>query len=206
MTTATPAGAGAASPPGWLRRRSGARRSGARRPGRIAAGEPAPEGGAGGGGARAKAIESTVREYIGALDTRNGRAVCELFVPGAIQELKLPKQKGSCAASLRASIGYRDPRGLPVWEHARVTRVASKVRRNDARAVATVVTEFADRNEPSVEDDVIYLARSGRLWKIAKPSSTIYRAVGSRGPALGADASVGLAANSTVRLFCVSRP
>ena len=119
-----------------------------------------------------------MRDYVGALDARNGRRVCELFALGAIQELKLPKREGSCAASMRASIGYRDPRGLPVWKHAKVTRIASKVRRNDARAVATVVTEFADRDQPSVEDDVIYLARSGRLWKIAKPSSTIYRAVG----------------------------
>ena len=107
-----------------------------------------------------------------------GGASAQLFAPGAIQELKLPKREGSCAASMRASIGYRDPRGLPVWKHAKVTRIASKVRRNDARAVATVVTEFADRDQPSIEDDVIYLARSGRLWKIAKPSSTIYRAVG----------------------------
>ena len=131
-----------------------------------------------GGGARAEAIERTVDDYVAALDARNGKRVCELLVPGAIHELKLPKREGSCAASVRASIGYEDPRGLPVWKHARVTRVSSKVGRNDARAVATVVTEFADRNEPSVEDDVIYLARSGRLWKIAKPSSTLYRAVG----------------------------
>ena len=141
-------------------------------------GEQAGGGTAASAGARARAIEATVRDYVAALDARNGKRVCELFVPGAIEEVKLPQRKGSCAASLRASIGYEDPRGLPVWKGATVNQVTSKIARNDARAVATVVTEFADRAQPSVEDDVIYLARSGRLWKIAKPSSTLYRAVG----------------------------
>jgi hypothetical protein len=44
--------------------------------------------------------------------------------------------------------------------------------------VVTTVTRFADREEPSIEDDVVYLTRSGDDWLIAKPSSTLYRAVG----------------------------
>ena len=131
-----------------------------------------------GGGPRALAIERAVGAYVGGLDARNGRAVCELFVPGALGSVKFPRERGSCPATLRASIGYADPRGLPVWEGAKVASLKTKVSRNDARAVVTVVTRFADRNQPSVEDDVIYLARSGRLWKIAKPSATLYRAVG----------------------------
>ena len=44
--------------------------------------------------------------------------------------------------------------------------------------VATVVTTFADRDERSVEDDVVYLVRAGGRWLVAKPSTTLYRAVG----------------------------
>jgi hypothetical protein len=45
--------------------------------------------------------------------------------------------------------------------------------------VATVVTRFADREEASIEDDVVYLVLDGGAgWLIAKPSSTLYRAVG----------------------------
>ena len=40
------------------------------------------------------------------------------------------------------------------------------------------MTHFADRDEVSVEDDVVYLSRTGDRWLIAKPSSTLYRAVG----------------------------
>ena len=135
-------------------------------------------GGTEGGGIRARVVANTVREYVAALDARNGKRVCELLAPGSIAKLELPRRKGSCAASVRASVGYKDPRGLPVWEGAKVASVNTKVTRNEARAVATVVTRFSDRDQPSLEDDVIYLTRSGQLWKIAKPSSTFYRAVG----------------------------
>ena len=41
-----------------------------------------------------------------------------------------------------------------------------------------MVTRFADRDEVSIEDDVVYLVRDAGSWSIAKPSSTLYRAVG----------------------------
>ena len=39
--------------------------------------------------------------------------------------------------------------------------VSASVDGDAARVVATVVTEFADRDEPSIEDDIVYLARAG---------------------------------------------
>jgi len=125
------------------------------------------------------AVARTVRDYVRALDDRDGEAVCALLAPGAIDEVELPKDRGGCAASLEASIGYRDPRGLPVWETARVAELPSvEVSGDSAKVVVTTVTQFADRDEPSIEDDVVYLQRTGGDWLIAKPSSTLYRAVG----------------------------
>ena len=46
---------------------------------------------------------------------------------------------------------------------------------SQAQVVATTLTTFADRDERSVEDDVVYLVRSGEAWLVAKPSSTLYR-------------------------------
>ncbi len=40
------------------------------------------------------------------------------------------------------------------------------------------MTRFADNREPSVEDDLIYLRKQGDAWLIAKPSATLYRAIG----------------------------
>ena len=51
-----------------------------------------------------------------------------------------------------------------------------------ARISATVTHHFSDRKYVSVEDDVIYLQRVGGRWLLAKPSATLYRAVGYPGP------------------------
>jgi hypothetical protein len=126
-----------------------------------------------------RSAERTVTRFVDALDARDGKAACALLAEGAIEQIELPKQGRDCAASLTASIGYRDPRGLPVWESANVATIVS-VRLDGERAtvVATVVTRFADREEVSIEDDVVYLVRDASSWSIAKPSSTLYRAVG----------------------------
>jgi hypothetical protein len=123
-------------------------------------------------------VQRAVRDYVAAIDDRDGAALCELVA--TLSELELPVDEGDCAASVSASIGYRDPRGIPVFERAALAGDADvELSGEEARATATVVTEFADRAEPSVEDDVIYLERGGAGWAIAKPSSTLYRAIGA---------------------------
>ena len=123
-------------------------------------------------------VERVVRTYVEALNAKDGRTVCEL-VPGVADELELPVQRPSCEASVKASIGYRDPRGFPVWKSSEVQRVRSiVVEGSTARVSATVITHFADRAEPSIEDDTIYLESRRHRWRLAKPSATIYRAVG----------------------------
>jgi hypothetical protein len=122
--------------------------------------------------------DRTARAYILGLDARDGEAVCSLLAPGVIDQVELPEPRGDCAASLEASIGYRDPRGLPVWEGATVPNLrVSALGDRSATVVATVVSHFAHR-EDSVEDDLVYLTRDGDRWLIAKPSATLYRAVG----------------------------
>lgn len=126
-----------------------------------------------------RAAMRTVREFVAALNAGDGERACELLVPGALHELKLPRERGGCASSLAASIGYRDARGLPVWQRAEVTQVrVAEVDADSAKVIATTATTFADRDEISIEDDVIYLTAAGDGWRIAKPSSTLYRAVG----------------------------
>ena len=138
--------------------------------------------GAGLTGPEEEAVASA-RGYVAALDERNGEQACELLAPGAIDLIELPRDRGGCAASLDASIGYEDPRGLPVWRSADVEAVVSSEATGDkAKVIATVFTRFADRDEPSVEDDVIYLRKVGDEWRVEKPSLTLYRAVGQEPP------------------------
>jgi hypothetical protein len=122
-------------------------------------------------------VQRAVRRYVTAIDSRDGALLCGLV--DGIADLNLPVRRSSCAESVSESIGYRDPRGIPVFESATVTGAPEvELGEDSARATATVITEFADRDEPSVEDDVVYLVRRGGVWVIAKPSSTLYRAIG----------------------------
>ena len=124
-------------------------------------------------------VATVARSYVAALNARDGGRVCRLFVPGALSAVSFPRDRGTCAATMSASIGYRDPRGFPVFAGARVARIARvTITRPQARVVATTVTQFADNREPSVEDDLVYLRRAGGRWLIAKPSATLYRAIG----------------------------
>jgi hypothetical protein len=116
---------------------------------------------------------------VEALNERDGARVCSLLPPGAIEMLDLPRERGGCGPSLSASIGYADPRGFPVFEEARFEDVVSVETEGDsARLTATIVTHFADRKQPSIEDDVVYLERDDRGWVVAQPSATFYRAIG----------------------------
>lgn len=125
-------------------------------------------------------LAGVARAYVAALDSRDGAGTCGLFAPGALADVSFPRDRGTCAATLSASIGYRDPRGFPVFAGARVARIAGvTIDGADARVIATTVTQFADNREPSVEDDLIYLHRAGGRWLIAKPSATLYRAIGA---------------------------
>jgi hypothetical protein len=123
-------------------------------------------------------VRRTVERYIAAIDDRNGRALCEL-VPSLTAELDLPADRGGCAPSVRASIGYADPRGFPQWRRSSLRRIGSvELDGGSPHVVATVVTYFADRREPSIEDDVLHLEESGGRWRLAKPTATLYRAIG----------------------------
>jgi hypothetical protein len=127
--------------------------------------------------------ERTVRAYVAALDARDGERVCELLAPGTLEQIELPRPRGSCAAALEASIGYRDPRGLPVWDGGEVSEIrALELDGETAKVVAAVVSRFADRDEASVEDDIVYLDQVGGGWLIAKPTATLYRAIGAEPP------------------------
>jgi hypothetical protein len=132
-------------------------------------------------------VTQTVRFYIDALDRHDARLVCELFEPGALRLSELPVRRGGCAGSLAASIGHRRPGGTPAWRRTTIAEIrAVSVEGIGARVTASVVHRFADRNYTSVEDDVIYLRPAGERWLLAKPSGTLYRAVGYPEPPLRA--------------------
>ena len=133
------------------------------------------------------AVVQTVGAYIAALDAHAARQVCALFGRGALNRSILPERRASCAASLRASIGTRPRGGGPAWRRTRLASThVERLSDDRSRVSATVVHRFSDRSYASVEDDVIYLERAGGRWLLAKPSATLYRAVGYAQPPLEA--------------------
>jgi hypothetical protein len=133
------------------------------------------------------AVGAVVSQYIGALDHHRAARVCSLLEPGALDPAELPKRRGGCRPSLEASIGTRPRSGGPAWRRTALVEVkAEDLGDHRARVTATVTHHFSDRKYVSVEDDVMYLERVGGRWLLAKPSGTLYRAVGYPEPPLRA--------------------
>ena len=122
-------------------------------------------------GADRAAATGAVRSYIAALDRRDAARVCALI------------EQGGC----HASIGSRPAGGGPAWRRTEIVEMKPESLGDDrARVTTTVTHRFSDRKYVSVEDDVIYLEKSGGRWLLAEPSATFYRAVGYAQPPLGA--------------------
>jgi hypothetical protein len=125
---------------------------------------------------------ATVRDYVAALSAGNGKRVCNLFAPGALDEVKLPRPNPKCEVAMDRSIGYHDPKGPPAFDSATVRRVKVRQKGARARVVATVITRYKAQRRPSTDDDLVYLKRSRAGWLILQPSATLYRAVGLEPP------------------------
>ncbi len=137
--------------------------------------------------ADAAAVSAVVRDYIAALDRRDAARVCALIAPAGVDLADLPKRRGDCVSSVRASLGSRPRDGGPAWRRTDVVELKPEALAGDrARVTATVTHRFSDRKYVSVEDDVIYLEQVGGRWLLAKPSATFYRAVGYANPPLRA--------------------
>jgi hypothetical protein len=132
-------------------------------------------------------VTRVVGDYIAALDRHEAARVCALIMAGGLPLGDLPKRRGGCRPSLRASIGARPADGGPAWQRTKIVELKPEALGDDrARVTATVTHRFSDRKYVSVEDDVIYLQRVAGRWLLAKPSATLYRAVGYAQPPLRA--------------------
>jgi hypothetical protein len=143
--------------------------------------EPAPDASIGDrpGGPRDQAAVAIVRRYVTALDRRDGATVCRIVAAAALRRVALPRRRGTCATSVSASIGYRNPRGSPQWRGAEVVGPPAVSRAPyGARVVVPLRTRFVDRGYVSREDDVVYLRPRGEGWVLTKPSAVFFRAIG----------------------------
>ncbi len=126
-----------------------------------------------------KQASAAVNAFLSAINRGDGTAICRAFEPGALHLVDFPKPGSNCPSTIEASLGYRDPRGLPVWKSSKPTGdISARIEGDEARVTATILTTYADQRDPSVEDDVLYLRHVGNRWLLLKPSATFYRAIG----------------------------
>ena len=126
-----------------------------------------------------KQASAAVDAFLRDLDRGDATAICRAFDPGALNKVDFPKPGPNCPSTVEASLGYRDPRGLPVWKGSKPTGdISAQIDGDRARVTATVLTNYEDQRDSSVEDDVLYLRRIGERWILLKPSATFYRAIG----------------------------
>jgi hypothetical protein len=126
------------------------------------------------------AAERGARAYIRALSSHDGRVICAVLAPGALDGVRLPEPRENCPEALDASIGHVDRKGgYPEWTRTKLLGMRTVLQGDErARITATVHHDFVGRPEISTEEDVIYLQRDGDRWLLAKPSTTFYRAIG----------------------------
>lgn len=152
---------------------------------KIAGEDGTPGGDPGGVAAADEANVETARRtyarYVAAINDRDGAELCKLLDPDFTDALELPVKGGDCARQLSRSIGYRDPRGTPVWEETFLSGTESALlRRGENIQLSTaIVTKFRNSSEASVESDIAYLYPTpGGGYILAKAPGSLWRAVG----------------------------
>ena len=127
-----------------------------------------------------RAARRAYRSYLLAINARSGESLCRMIAPGFLDELRPPARGGDCPDRIRRSIGFRDPRGTPVWESTTLNGFESALLGGEGgvQLSATITTAFADRSQPSVETDIAYLEPVAGGYRFAKASAAMWRAVG----------------------------
>ncbi len=122
----------------------------------------------------------TYRDYIAAINARDGEALCRLIEPGVLKELR-PTGRGACSERLGNAIGFADKRGFPVWDQTVLDGIESSAvdSRLAVRLTASILTRFADRPEPSIESDIAYLSPTAAgSYRLLRATGALWRAVG----------------------------
>lgn len=122
------------------------------------------------------------RRYIRAINEADGTTLCNLIAASFQTALELPVPRGSCAERVGASIGYQHPSGAPVWRATELSGFESAIVGKGRRVQlsAAITTQFADRKEPSIESDIVFLEPAGKrnAYRLMKAPGSLWRAVG----------------------------
>jgi hypothetical protein len=129
--------------------------------------------------------EELARDYVAAINARDGERVCALMTADAAAELSIPDKNVPCNRTVAGFIGYVEDAGMPEFLEYRLGGVRpgatqgeySSIRlRLEARRRATSAEQAF---ETCSFEDTVWLTRDGGELRIAKPSLTLYVAFGA---------------------------
>ena len=119
------------------------------------------------------------RAYVAAVNARDGKTVCGLFLDSAAYEFRIPGW-GECPKFVSGYIGYAEEADTDTFHRARILELEQGLRSGELQSIELKVEAelYEDGNEAEpirkTFDDVLWLVERDGRWRLAKASALLY--------------------------------
>jgi len=140
---------------------------------------------ASGGAAGSDDSEKLARDYVEAINARDGERVCGLMTKAAADELSAPDGSLSCDQAVAGFIGYDEDAGMPEFLQYQLEGVRPGATQGEYSSIRMSLegrrraSDSAQAFETCSFEDTVWLTRDGGEFRIAKPSVALYFAFGA---------------------------
>lgn len=127
---------------------------------------------------------SLVQDYVRAINSRDGQAVCASLTDDAVKQLSLGDAGLSCARAVAGFIGYVEDSGSPEFLRCETADAREDSEKQGLTSVRlSLAARFHSESaggtfEVCRFEDVVWLESRAEGWEIAKPSLALYAAFG----------------------------
>ena len=129
--------------------------------------------------------EALARDYVEAINARDGARVCALMTADAAAELSAPERNVSCDRTVSGFIGYVEDAGMPEFLEYRLDGVRLGETQGEYSSIRLSLE--ARRRSTSAEqafetcrfEDTVWLTPEGGELRVAKPSMALHVAFGA---------------------------
>jgi hypothetical protein len=139
----------------------------------------------GSGGAPGSASEEVARDYVQAINARDGERVCGLMTEAVADEFSASDGSLSCDQTVTGLVGYVEDAGMAQFLQYRLVDVRPGATEGDYSSVHMSLdarrrsSSAAQAFESCRIDDTLWLTREDGELRIAKPSLALYVAAGA---------------------------
>jgi hypothetical protein len=129
--------------------------------------------------------EKLARDYVAAINERDGDRVCELMTRAAAAELSVPDSNLPCERTVAGLIGYVEDAGVPEFLSYRLDDVRSGTTQGEYSSIRLSIearrrsTNAEQAFETCSFEDTVWLTRQGGEFRIANISPALYVAFGA---------------------------